>query len=170
MDREQLRNYEPFFGGYFAYEELSKNDDYTSYRVRKQSPDGRTHNAVLRCYSFECEGALTGAAAYPARLRRLIADRLQNCANIVKFYEKSVSATETGYELFILTQDATPLTKKENIEALPKAEAYAVASSVCEALTSFRSLGIVHRKICPENIFISSTGDYLLGDFGLGGT
>lgn len=175
MDREQLRQHEPFFGGFFVYEELGSNSEYASYRVRKQLPDGRSQYAVIRDYSFPCGNALTGNAAYPARLRRLISDtdmmlRLQNCANIVRFYEKTLVPTQSGYDFLILTQDVAALETREHLDTLPKAEAYAIASAVCEAVSSFRSLGITHRRICPENIFCDSTGGYLLGDFGIGGT
>lgn len=173
MNREQLKSYEPFFGGFFVSEEIERNSEYTAFRVKKRTPDGRTQTAILRSYSFYCEGAASGTTSYPPKLKRLLSDtetmlRLHNCANILKFYEKAVFATEEGYEFFILMQDAMPLTKRVNIENLSKNEVYSITSSVCEALASFRSLGILHRKICPENIFISSTGDYLLGDFGIG--
>lgn len=175
MNKETLKKYEPFFGGYFICDETDRTEEYSAYRVIKHFPDGRTQYAVLRCYSFECEKSASGAFIYPAKLRRLVADTetmimLQSCPGIVKFYAKSVLQTESGYEFFILLQDVSPLYYVHDFYNVPKADAYEIASAVCNAISSFRSLSVTHKKICPENIFVDDSGEYLLGDFGIGTT
>ncbi len=175
MNEEQLKQYEPFFGGYFVYNQTDKNDEFTAYRVRKDFPDGRVQYAILRCYSFVCAATNTGIPAYPSKLRRLINDadimlRLNNCPSVLKFYAKSVVPTDDGYDFFLLIQDALPLSHITDFSAVSKIDAYKIASAVCEAVPFFRSLGVTHKKICPENIYVDDTGSYLLGDFGIGST
>lgn len=176
MNREQLKEYEPFFGGYFVCDEINRGNNFIEFRVKKQTPGShKIQYAVLRCYSFPCKGASSAGVAYPAKLRRLIADtemmmKLRNCQSVVKFYSSSVLATDDGFEFLILIQDVFPLSQIADLFAISRDATYSVVSAVCDAVSSFRSIGISHKKICPENIFVDSDGKYYLGDFGVGMT
>lgn len=176
MNREQLKEYEPFFGGYFVCDEINRNNNFAEFRVKKQIPGShKIQYAVLRCYSFPCRGASAVGVAYPAKLRRLIADtemmlKLRNCQSVVKFYSSSVLATDDGFEFLILIQDVFSLSQIVNLSEISRDATYSVISAVCDAVSSFRSIGVSHKKICPENIFVDSDGKYYLGDFGIGMT
>ena len=45
-----------------------------------------------------------------------------------------------------------------------------LGTDICRALVLCRDREIVHRDIKPQNIFVSKTGDYKLGDFGIAKT
>lgn len=50
---------------------------------------------------------------------------------------------------------------------LPWRVATGVALQICEALTHAHAQGVIHRDLKPANLFLSSTGDVKVGDFGL---
>ncbi|MBR2701872.1 MAG: protein kinase [Erysipelotrichaceae bacterium] len=73
-----------------------------------------------------------------------------------------------GWDIYIKMELLTPLMK-----TLPKSgrpdeqKVIKMAKDICNALILCESRNIVHRDIKPENIFVSDTGDYKLGDFGI---
>ena len=38
---------------------------------------------------------------------------------------------------------------------------------LCSALCSLREAGLIHRNVKPSNVYLSSSGHYLLGDLGI---
>ena len=61
----------------------------------------------------------------------------------------------------------TPLQMRIQAQPLSEAEVVKLGVDLCSALSVCRRHNIVHRDIKPENIFINSTGDFKLGDFGV---
>jgi serine/threonine protein kinase len=71
-----------------------------------------------------------------------------------------------GWDIFIKMELLTPLTKVLD-QNEPEKQAVKVGKDICNALILCRKLGIVHRDVKPQNIFVSWNGDYKLGDFGI---
>lgn len=74
-----------------------------------------------------------------------------------------------GWDIYIKMELLTPMmsTLSNNI---PEETAIRVGKDICSALVLCRQQNIVHRDIKPQNIFVSATGEYKLGDFGIAKT
>lgn len=79
---------------------------------------------------------------------------------------------EMGWDVYIKMELLTPLMEK--LRTTPRVVGdemvIKLARDMCAALELCRKYGIIHRDIKPQNIFISDTGDYKLGDFGIAKT
>lgn len=74
-----------------------------------------------------------------------------------------------GWDIFIKMELLTPILKA--LEQLcHEEEIIKLGRDICYALVLCKERGIVHRDIKPQNIFVTDTGDYKLGDFGIAKT
>lgn len=71
-----------------------------------------------------------------------------------------------GWDIFIKMELLTPLTKSLEKE-YDEQQTLRLGVDLCNALVLCKQENIVHRDIKPQNIFVSKTGDYKLGDFGV---
>lgn len=71
-----------------------------------------------------------------------------------------------GWDIYIKMELLTPLGKALGGQ-YDEAQTLHLAKDICNALILCRKENIVHRDIKPQNIFVSRTGDYKLGDFGV---
>lgn len=115
-------------------------------------------------------------STFESHLKSIVAEytltrKMNDCVNIVSCDDVRYIQHDNGigWVIFIKMELLTPLTK-----SLPSAvEENAVIKlglDLCNALAMCRKHGIVHRDIKPQNIFVSSAGDYKLGDFGVAKT
>lgn len=74
-----------------------------------------------------------------------------------------------GWDIFIKMELLTPMLKMP-VQAFSEEQVIRLGMDICRALVLCRDKGIVHRDIKPQNIFVSDTGDYKLGDFGIART
>lgn len=74
-----------------------------------------------------------------------------------------------GWDIFIKMELLTPLSKSLPTP-ISEETVVKVARDMCVALELCQKNGIVHRDIKPQNIFVSDSGDYKLGDFGIAKT
>lgn len=71
-----------------------------------------------------------------------------------------------GWNIYIKMELLTPLMKAVGAE-YSEAQTVRLGIDMCNALILCKQENIVHRDIKPQNIFVSKTGDYKLGDFGV---
>ena len=74
-----------------------------------------------------------------------------------------------GWDIFIKMELLTPLVQALGKD-IPDEQVIRIGRDICRALALCRKFNIVHRDIKPANIFVSSTGDCKLGDFGVART
>lgn len=89
--------------------------------------------------------------------------------NIVACYENDVVFHESPkrYEIFILMEYLTPLSKYIENNDLTLEEVFDCGLQILDALEVCHKNHIIHRDVKEENIFLSSNGVYKLGDFGV---
>ena len=71
-----------------------------------------------------------------------------------------------GWDVLIKMELLTPIAKALGTE-VDEETVIQIGIDICRALTLCKEMGIVHRDIKPQNVFVSSHGNFKLGDFGV---
>lgn len=94
--------------------------------------------------------------------------KLRNCENVV-YCDDIVSQHHEdgiGWDVMIRMELLTPLLVASK-NGFSEDEIIKLGKDICSALSICRLKNIIHRDIKPQNIFVSDTGVYKLGDFGI---
>lgn len=112
-------------------------------------------------------------ATFKEHLKSIVSEyslmrKMSDCVNIVKCDDIRYVQHDDGigWDIFIKMELLTPLTKALP-EAIPERMVIKLAKDICAALDTCKKYEVIHRDIKPQNIFVSSSGDYKLGDFGI---
>lgn len=85
----------------------------------------------------------------------------------VEDYKVTEYLDEIGWDIFIRMEFLTSFFDHfEECECTEEA-VLKLGMDICKALGYLEQMQIIHRDVKPENIFVSSFGDYKLGDFGI---
>ena len=107
------------------------------------------------------------AADYQAELETL--EKLSASPNIGCYRSYQIEPKEdgVGFEIYLLAEYRQTLA--EVLAGTPMTQSGAVNLGVdlCSALCSLREAGLIHRNVKPSNVYLSSSGHYLLGDLGI---
>ena len=71
-----------------------------------------------------------------------------------------------GWDVFIKMELLSPLVSSMG-KGYDEQQVIKLGMDMCNALILCKNENIIHRDIKPQNIFVSKTGDYKLGDFGM---
>lgn len=98
--------------------------------------------------------------------------KLKSISNIVTIedYDVKKHTEGIGWDIFIRMELLTPLNKYFSMNAPSERDVIQLGIDICKALEGCQKYNIVHRDIKPSNIFVSDTGEYKLGDFGIART
>lgn len=160
----------------------------TVYEIQRKLVDEDTESAALKVITIPqnpsdveelySEGyddeSIT--ATFISHLKSIVAEyslmrKMDGSANIVNCKDIRYIQHDDGigWDIFIRMELLTPLMK-----ALPADTAeqtiIKIGKDICNALVLCKKHEIIHRDIKPQNIFVSSNGDYKLGDFGIAKT
>ena len=96
---------------------------------------------------------------------------LKGGVNIVRCddFQTVPHADGIGWDIFIKMELLTPLKKYLAREITPE-QTVKLGLDLCKALSLCREKDIIHRDIKPDNILVSDSGDFKLGDFGVAKT
>lgn len=98
---------------------------------------------------------------------------LDGVTNIVDYKDHIIEPNEDfGYTIYIKMQLLTPVSKLlvgegNKAKFLNSEDIIKLGKDMCSALEVCEKKRIIHRDIKIDNIFVSETGDYKLGDFGI---
>lgn len=94
---------------------------------------------------------------------------LRGTRNIICYEDHAVHEKEgeVGWDLLIRMEYAMPLTVYIKDNELTRQDLINLGIDMCHALEACSRVGIIHRDIKDDNIFVSGSGDYKLGDFGI---
>ena len=97
--------------------------------------------------------------------------QLMGYTNIVSYsaaktFEKK---DRIGYDVLIRMELLTNLQTRQK-QSMTQEDVAKLGVDICSALEILEKRNMIHRDIKPANIFLNSTGDYKLGDFGIAKT
>lgn len=98
--------------------------------------------------------------------------KLRGHSNIVSYEDHDVVKREEGigWDIFIRMELLTPMNKYFASNTPKQSDVIKLGIDICKALEVCQRYKIIHRDIKPSNIFVSETGDFKLGDFGVART
>ena len=101
-----------------------------------------------------------------------IMSQLKGNTNVVSYEDHTVIQHDAkiGWDILIRMELLTPLLDYVQNKALSAMDITRLGIDMCMALELCQKYNIVHRDLKPENIFVSETGNFKLGDFGIART
>ena len=95
--------------------------------------------------------------------------RLQGESSIVSIQDHAIEELEdrVGWRLFIRMEYLQSFDDYLTTHEFTQRDIIRMGISLCGALEKCEKLNILHRDIKPGNIFVSSSGEFKLGDFGI---
>lgn len=183
MDYKQ---YEPIFGSWYITEELGSGAEGSLYRIERTDALGHKYYSALKAVSVpssesETASLMAGgmqleevAEYYESVLENTSQEfellaKLKGNSNIVSYEDHEIfrHGDGIGWDILIRLEELTPLVRYSIDNPLSADEVALMGRDICRGLSLCRKFGIVHRDIKPDNIFISPSGSYKLGDFGI---
>ncbi len=186
MNTEYFKQYEPFFGSWYIKRELGKGSYGRVFEIIREE-FGETFTAALKVVSIpnseeewddvkHSEGLTEeNATIYYREMVEgytkefVLMSKLKGNSNIVSYEDHQVIERKEGkgYDIFIRMELLTPLYDYLDNHAIDEQDVVRLGMDICSALELCENNNIIHRDIKPENIFISASGDFKLGDFGV---
>lgn len=173
--------------GYTVTEKINSGAFGTVYKVEKVNPSGQYVRA-LKHITIPTEkqymsvlnsmgGDVSKADNYFSKMLNEIVSEIQilnalsekGVEHIVRYYENDITMTESPkrYDVYILMEYLTPLEDYIMENEFTVRDVLALAFDVLEGLKACHANGVWHRDIKDENIFVSNSGGYKIGDFGV---
>lgn len=185
----QAERYEKVLGTWHIRERIGEGSKNTVvYRITKRERDGMwEETCALKAIPLIHQwGKLDGLSPerreeYERALRRRKAiareevkamEKVRGESNIVTYIDSDAVEWETEDEFgcdFLIRMEYLHCLRRQidSGKYFPEKEIIQVGLDICNAIAQCHRVDILHRDIKPENIFISDTGKYKLGDFGI---
>ncbi len=167
-----LKSYEPFFGEWYIERPIYENEIGGIYEIRKKDSDEPSQALkVIRMPDpgIDPEGnyAEKLEVDYVAEITMMQA--LREHINVTSYeeYEVLSRGEEPGWDIVIRMEMVTPVPEYIRSNPFTIGDAVLLGADVCAMLEFCHPHGIVHRNICPQNIFVSPEGVFKVGDFAI---
>ncbi len=167
-----LKSYEPFFGEWYIERPIYENEIGGIYEIRKKDSDEPSKALkVIRMPDpgLDPEGnyAEKLQVDYVAEIEMMQA--LKDHINVTAYeeYEVLSRGDEPGWDIVIRMEMVTPVPEYIRSNPFTIGDAVLLGCDVCSMLEFCHPHDIVHRNICPQNIFVSTDGVFKVGDFAI---
>lgn len=136
-------------------------------------PDAEGYESVLQDYGYD--KAATQAhfekmvEGITAEINTLLELSKKDNRYIVAYYDHAIqrSYDPLRFEIFMRMEYLTPLNRHIRQKGMTLGDIIKLGLNMCDALALCHSSGVMHRDIKEANIFVSDSGNYKLGDFGV---
>ncbi len=183
MNDAYYKSLAPFFGSWYIKEYIGSGSYGQVYKIEKADISG-CYTSVMKIISVGNDTDSMGFSdgmteqnldEYYSDLTRNIIkefkmmEQLKGNTNIVCYEDHEIRrhSEGKGYDIFIRMEQLVPINKHFGSLFPGEEEVIKLGIDICHALELCHKNNIIHRDVKPQNIFISSTGDYKLGDFGV---
>ncbi len=190
MELSYYRKYEPFFGTWFFEDDKSEigTGSFASvFRIVRKDADVKPSalkimtipksNAEIDTQRSEGMDDISIQKYYQNMVDDIkkeyeLMSELKGCSNVVSCEDFMAYRHEDGFgfDIMIRMEMLTPLINFERENDIDEMTVIKLGIDMCSALERCSIKNIIHRDIKPDNIFISSMGDFKLGDFGIART
>ncbi len=175
----------PLLAGMKVLSCLSQNGGFSTYLLKSEFsqeryvfkcisvPESQTHIDGLK-FSGAIQSDEEAAAyynkealVYQTELETL--SRLAESGHIASYTDWRIlqKDDEIGFDIHLLSPYRRSLNEYLEGSAMSQAKAAKLALDLCHALAELRMVGFVHCNLKPENIYLTATGNFILGDLGL---
>ncbi len=184
-----LENGSKVFGNWTVEEKLGSGSFGTVYKIKREE-FGKVYYAAMKVLKIpqdtdeqkrlRSEGMDDASISsyYGQVVQNFIKEiellsSLDGITNIVDYKDHLIEENgDFGYTIYIKMQLLQPLSEKilsgdSGVKFLTAKEVVNIGVDICSALEVCEKHNIIHRDIKIDNIFMSSNGDYKLGDFGI---
>ena len=177
--------YEPIFGSWTIKERIGYGATGEVFLIEREDR-GETRRSALKCITIpQSEDEILSIRAngmtdqdmmtyYESVMARIQDEltflaRLQGNSHVVSYEDHMIIPHEQGigWDILIRLELLTPLLKYCEESPLSENDVLRLGIDMCKALELCSKNGIIHRDIKPENIFVSQSGAFKLGDFGI---
>ena len=188
MDISYYKKFEPIFGSWYITREIGEGSFGKVFEIERED-FGYTYKAALKVItipqnkseinSIRADGMSEDSITdyYKGFVGELVDEirlmsKLKGESHIVSYEDHLVIPHDqgVGWDIMIRMQYLTPLLGYTKDHSLSIEETAELGIEMCKALELCRRFNIIHRDIKPENIFVSETGHFKLGDFGIAKT
>lgn len=173
--------------GYTVVEKIDSGAFGTVYKVMKTNaagqyiralkhitiPSEKQYNSVLNSMG----GDVSKADNYFLQMLNNILSEIRilndlsekGIQHIVRYYENDILVTDSPkrYDIFILMEYLTPLEDYIKERDFLVCDVMKLGLDILYGLRSCHDNGVIHRDIKDDNIFVSHSGEYKIGDFGV---
>lgn len=180
-----LKMISPLLDGMQVERESPAHDGRTSYILRRGSSDERFVLKVLSIPAADSQVRamiLSGAYADEAALHEYygkVVDHVKAELNAGKKlaasgyfagaldYQVETKESGVGYDVYILRPFHIPLNELLSHGAITNLRAINLGIDLCDSVSTCREAGYIFGNIKPENVFLTPSGRFMLGDLGL---
>ena len=161
------------FGTVYKIEKTNASGKYVRALKHITIPSDRQYSDVLNSMG----GDVSKADDYFAEMLKGIVSEIQilndlsekGISNIVRYYENEIVTQESPrrYDIYIMMEYLEPLEDFIAHNDFTVRDVVKLGVDVLNGLSACHDNGVIHRDIKDDNIFVSSNGEYKIGDFGV---
>ncbi len=188
MDINYYRKYEPISGKWYLKKELGRGAYGTVFEAETRDygmksalkivsiPSNPSEIDSYREEHFGVEDKSVSSYFYgfvEEYLKEIgIMSTLKGKSNIVSIedYDVKEHTDNIGWDILIRMELLTSLNKWFAGKVISENDIIRLGIDICKALEECEKQNIIHRDIKPSNIFVSDSGEFKLGDFGVART